>query len=89
MEIIPRCDRGFLYQSELDMRFAPCLIALLLIMISPMSVAENLLGGSARKSLAVVSGRLTVAGLSSPVRILRDRWGVAHIYAQNKHRLPT
>jgi penicillin G amidase len=41
----------------------------------------------ARKSLATVSGRLSAPGLSKPVRVLRDRWGVAHIYAQNQHDL--
>jgi hypothetical protein len=30
---------------------------------------------------------LGLKGLSSPVRVLRDRWGVAHIYAQNQHDL--
>jgi penicillin amidase len=30
---------------------------------------------------------LGVKGLSSPVRVLRDRWGVAHIYARNQHDL--
>jgi len=28
-----------------------------------------------------------VPGLTQPVRVLRDRWGVAHIYAQNQHDL--
>ncbi len=30
---------------------------------------------------------LTVSGLSQPVEILRDRWGIAHIYARNEHDL--
>jgi penicillin G amidase len=30
---------------------------------------------------------LSVAGLSQPVEILRDRWGIAHIYAQNESDL--
>ena len=30
---------------------------------------------------------LTVAGLNEPVEILRDRWGIAHIYARNEHDL--
>ncbi len=41
----------------------------------------------ARPSLATISGTLTARGLSRPVRVLRDRWGVAHIYAQNQHDL--
>src|SRR5215471_15300862 len=30
---------------------------------------------------------LRVAGLSQPVEVLRDRWGVNHIYANNEHDL--
>ena len=30
---------------------------------------------------------LTVAGLSQPVEVLRDRWGINHIYAGNEHDL--
>src|SRR5690606_33823051 len=32
-------------------------------------------------------GSLQVAGLKAEVEILRDRWGVNHIYAQNEHDL--
>jgi penicillin amidase len=35
----------------------------------------------------VVQGTLKVASLERPVNVLRDRWGVAHIYAQNQHDL--
>jgi penicillin amidase len=34
-----------------------------------------------------VSGTLDVSGLSAPVRIVRDRWGTAHIYARNQNDL--
>ncbi len=37
--------------------------------------------------LPQVSGSLAVAGVSEPVRIVRDRWGVPHIYARNEHDL--
>src|SRR6478736_2600210 len=42
---------------------------------------------AARQSLATISGQVSVAGLKRPVRVLRDRWGVAHIYAENQHDL--
>jgi penicillin G amidase len=45
------------------------------------------LAGSAHAALSPVRGTLTVAGLAQTVRVLRDRWGVAHIYAQNQHDL--
>ena len=67
------------------MQWLTCSIALLLLAVSLSTEAEGSLG--AHQSLAVVSGRLRVKELSSPVRVLRDRWGVAHIYAHNKHDL--
>ncbi len=41
----------------------------------------------AQATLSTVRGSLKVAGLEQPVSVLRDRWGVAHIYAQNQHDL--
>jgi len=37
----------------------------------------------ARRSLAKIDGELKVAGLRQPVEVVRDKWGVPHIYAQN------
>ncbi len=31
--------------------------------------------------------KLAIAGLRQPVEIVRDRWGIAHIYAQSEHDL--
>src|SRR6202166_848979 len=42
---------------------------------------------AAHNALAIVSGHLHIPGLAQPVNVLRDRWGVAHIYAQNQHDL--
>ena len=39
---------------------------------------------SAPPLVAQVSGTLAVPGLTAPVRIVRDTWGVPHIYAQNE-----
>lgn len=41
----------------------------------------------ATSALSPIRGTLKVAGLESPVKVMRDRWGVAHIYAQNQHDL--
>ena len=41
----------------------------------------------ARHALAQIDGELKVAGLRQPVEIIRDRWGVPHIYAQNSDDL--
>jgi penicillin amidase len=41
----------------------------------------------ARDVLSPVHGNFVVPGLKEPVNVLRDRWGVAHIYAKNQHDL--
>jgi penicillin G amidase len=45
------------------------------------------LDARAKAALAVIRGTLNVRGLQQSVRVQRDRWGVAHIYAQNQHDL--
>ena len=37
----------------------------------------------ARQSLAKIDGDVSVPGLKEPVEIVRDRWGVPHIYAKS------
>lgn len=49
--------------------------------------APSNLEARARAALAVIRGTLSVHGLQESVRVQRDRWGVAHIYAQNEHDL--
>lgn len=41
----------------------------------------------ARDVLPPIQGKLVVNGLKEPVTVLRDRWGVPHIYARNQHDL--
>jgi len=41
----------------------------------------------AEKSLSPIDGELKIHGLKQPVRVARDLWGVAHIYAANQHDL--
>jgi penicillin amidase len=41
----------------------------------------------AKAALAVIRGTLRGPGLQQSVRVQRDRWGVAHIYASNQHDL--
>src|SRR5579862_1655366 len=48
---------------------------------------NSALADSAHKALAVLSGQVHMKGLQGKVDVLRDRWGVAHIYAQNQHDL--
>src|SRR5262245_8790719 len=44
--------------------------------------AKQLLERS-RSVLAQIEGEIAAPGLREPVEILRDRWGIAHIYAKN------
>lgn len=41
----------------------------------------------ARRTLPQVSGTTRIPGLHGPVMVVRDRWGVPHIYATNDHDL--
>ncbi len=43
--------------------------------------------GPPRATLPETSGTLAVAGLAAPVRVVRDRSGVPHIYAESEHDL--
>src|SRR6201993_1757776 len=49
--------------------------------------SPNTLRARAQAALAHTSGTLEVRGLQQPVQVLRDRWGVPHIYAQNQQDL--
>jgi len=43
--------------------------------------------GKAKTAIARIRGTLRIPGLKEGVRVQRDRWGVAHIYARNSHDL--
>jgi penicillin amidase len=40
-----------------------------------------------RRSYPQAEGSVAVAGLSAPVEVVRDRWGVPHLFAQNERDL--
>src|ERR1700675_4604367 len=66
------------------------LILTSVVAASAQSSAKNApasLEARAKAALAVLHGTLNVPGLRQPVRVQRDRWGVAHIYAENQHDL--
>jgi len=49
--------------------------------------AASTLQGRAAAALATLRGKTRVPGLHHAVRVRRDRWGVAHIYAADQHDL--
>jgi penicillin amidase len=51
------------------------------------AAGDGALETRARAALATLDGSLRVHGLHHPVRVKRDRWGVAHIYAADQHDL--
>ncbi len=51
------------------------------------SDASASLEAQARASVSVIQGKIKVTGLRKPVNVIRDHWGVAHIYAQSQHDL--
>lgn len=65
------------------------LLSLLLLPVLALAQTnpQSDLSSAAHQALAVISGKLKASGLHQPVEVLRDRWGVAHIYAQNQHDL--
>jgi len=65
------------------------LVAFVLLMGSCVDThkAPANLQDQAQAAVSVIRGNLKVPGLQSAVNVLRDGWGVAHIYAENQHDL--
>jgi penicillin amidase len=64
-----------------------CALALLFPALLHAQKPASDLNARAEKAVSPVNGEIRVKGLEKPVQILRDRWGVAHIYAANQHDL--
>jgi penicillin amidase len=58
-----------------------------LAVLSPSAQAPPNLDALARAALSPLDGSLRVTGLKGPVEVIRDRWGVPHIYAQSTEDL--
>lgn len=68
----------------------PLLIGLLtsaLAVLSPAAQTPPKLDALARSALAQLDGSARVKGLKAPVDVLRDRWGVPHIFAESTEDL--
>lgn len=53
----------------------------------PSQRAGGMLARRANAALAQTTGKIELAGLKKPVEVIRDRWGVPHIYAQTDEDL--
>lgn len=60
--------------------FIKCLLIVLLSFVSVIAIAQT-------KQTAMLQQNLKLKGLIDKVEVLRDQWGVNHIYAQNEHDL--
>lgn len=72
--------------ARLPREFLCTLLGLGLAAVScaaPASDTEGDLQAMAVASLAQIEGEIELAGLREEVEVLRDRWGVPHIYARN------
>src|SRR6185436_18620925 len=64
-----------------------CVLCLLCVLGSVWVLACRAAPPPAPPLTAQTSGTLDVAGLAAPVRVVRDRWGVPHIFAENQDDL--
>src|SRR5262245_65878901 len=55
----------------------------LCVSVSSLHAEDKTLLDRARACLARIEGELSLPGLKEPVEVLRDQWGVPHIYAKN------
>ncbi|CAG0927430.1 Penicillin acylase 2 proenzyme [Thermoflexales bacterium] len=62
------------------LRFALILVSILVIVVVSTLVII-------RRAWPEVDGTLSVPGLTAQVQVIRDKWGVPHIYADNEHDL--
>jgi penicillin amidase len=63
-------------------------IKILLLALAALLIVVLALGyWKIRRSYPQVSGTVAVAGLAAPVEVVRDRWGVPHLFAQNERDL--
>jgi penicillin G amidase len=68
--------------------FVP-IVSLLVLIASGLraSTAVQTLDELAKRSLSKIDGQIDLPGLQEPVEVIRDKWGVPHIYARNTNDL--
>src|SRR5262245_11955787 len=65
------------------LRFSVAIVTLLAAVLALTPNQPTSLAALARSSLAQIDGRITLRGVRDTVQVVRDRWGVPHIYAKN------
>jgi penicillin amidase len=82
LDVIPHYNLVLMHR-----RIGVLLVGSLCVVVSAAQEAPKPVDVRAREVLSPIHGNLVVSGLKEPVDVLRDRWGVAHIYAKNQHDL--
>ena len=62
---------------------AAAVLVLAAVWLGPSAQTDDRLTTLAKTSLSRIGGELVIPGLTSNVDVIRDRWGVPHIYARN------
>jgi penicillin amidase len=62
---------------------AAAVLVLTAICLEVAAQSDERIATLARSSLSQISGDLVVPGLTASVEVIRDKWGVPHIYARN------
>jgi penicillin G amidase len=77
-----------IFTEDSPLRIICAVLSLLLAGTSARAqVVAATLQDQAKAAVSMIRGNLRVPGLQKPVNVVRDRWGVAHIYAKNQHDL--
>jgi penicillin amidase len=87
------CPRPVTTSGDLNMK--PVTIVIWIVVISLFAVAPHRgraiqkrdLKEQALGALSQTEGRIKLEGLQKPVKVLRDEWGIAHIYAETQDDL--
>ena len=71
-------------------RFLAGLIPIVLLGVVGLAAGVGVqnLNDLAKQSLSKIEGHVDLRGLRDSVEVLRDQWGIPHIYAQNLDDLP-
>src|ERR1700719_3818267 len=70
---------------RIEMRRYAAAVLVLITVVLGVAILTIWKSAAAQNSGAVSSSAQKLPGLEKPVTVLRDTWGIPHIYAQNQH----
>ncbi len=86
LDLIPRRNPALMHR-RIGVFLLGSFLVVIFVVVSVAQETPRPLDVRARDVLSPIRGNLVAPGLKEPVSVLRDRWGVAHIYAKNQHDL--